>query len=482
MLRKKKYLSVLCIVVTLIAGVILGVWQTIPPRIRKTSHIYPAYERMMDNLQQMAVEPRPSGSKENEIVRAQILAEIENMGLTPTIQSTMYTLDEMIEKLLADGGVSSIDEFWEAYHEDVAQLYGIYSLDEFIDDFLGDMFSEDGNLPLHNIIVKLDANDSGCGVLFAAHYDSVPEGPGAADNMLGVVSILEALRSQAQNDARKNDLYFLFTDGEELGLLGANKFVEAHPELNEQISLVINIDSRGNRGALMLYDTSPHAYRLVATIKKSAAWLYGYSIASKVQSMMPNDTDLSAFLKNGYNGLNFAAIEGVKAYHTMEDNYENINPATAWHHMQVIVSIVDYTANNSLEDLHKPSRDAVFFPFLPGGMVLITDIVSHILCAVACASALTVGMLNLRKKQQKPSLSTTLMSLLVLASIICSIFFVAGSYLLYIPLFLIALSSLAKKWPKVHLSAKMVTGIVVLMLWVPGIIATWWALIAPMYS
>ena len=480
MQTKKKYLSIVCIIITLIIGVTLGIWQTKPPRINKSSHIYPAYERMMSNLQQMAVEPHPSGSAEIEIVRAQILAEIENMGLTPTIQDTVYTLDEVIEKLLSDGGVSSMEEFWEVYHEVVAEYYDLYSLDEFTEDFLSSMFNEDGNLPLQNIIVKLDAPDTDRGVLFVAHYDCVPEGPGVADNMLGVVSVLEAARSQAQNNALKNDLYFLLTDGEENGLLGANKFVEANPDLRDKIDLVINIDSRGNQGALMLYDTSPNAYRLVEAVKKTDAWLYGYSVASKVQSLMPNDSDLSVFLNEGYNGLNFAAIEGVKDYHTMEDNYDNLNRATAWHHLQVILSIADYAANNSLEDLQKPSRDAIFFPFLPGGMMLMTDIISHILCAIACAFALIIVTLRVRKKKLKPTLSTILMSLLIPASITCSIFFAAGSYLIYIPLLLIAITSVIKRWQKVHIAVKMVAGIIVLMLWVPGIITTWWALVAPM--
>ena len=93
------------------------------------------------------------------------------------------------------------------------------------------MFNEDGMLFLQNILVKLDAPGANCGVLFVAHYDSVPEGPGAADPMLNTVSLLEALRSQAQNNALNNDLYFLFTDGEERGCLGAYRFAEAYPEL-----------------------------------------------------------------------------------------------------------------------------------------------------------------------------------------------------------------------------------------------------------
>ena len=476
---KKNYLSLVCVVVTFIIGIVLGVWQTQPPRVNKSSDMYPAYERMMVNLQQMAAAPRPGGSAENATIRAKILLEIEDMGLTPTVQDTVYTLDETVKKILSDGGVSSTDEFWEMYHDLVAEEYGIYDLDGFM-DYLGSTFNEDGTMPLHNITVKLDAPNTDRGVLLLAHYDSVPEGPGAADDMLGVVSLLEAARSQAQNNTLENDLYFLFTDGEESGKLGANKFVAAYPDLKDKIDLVINVDSLGNRGSLMLYQTSPNAYRMVEIVKKSGAWPYGYSVGAKVHSLMASDSDLTEFLNEGYNGLNFAAIEGAKINHTAEDNYENLSRDTAWHCLQTTLSLADYTANNYLADLQKPSREAVFFPFLPGVMVLMTNIVSHILCGIACALALIVGVLKAKKKQLKLTLSTVLMGLLIAVSIISSIFFVAGSYLIYIPLLLIAMTSLVKKWPKAHIAAKMVSGIVVLILWVPAFIVTWQTLVIQM--
>jgi len=195
---------------------------------------------------------------------------------------------------------------------------------------------------------------------------------------------------------------------------------------------------------------------------------------------MASDSDLTEFLNEGYNGLNFAAIEGSKVNHTIEDNFENLDRDTAWHCLQTTISLADYAANNPLADLLKPSREAIFFPFLPGIMVLMTDIASYILCAIACSLALIAGALKAKKKQLKLTLPTVLMGLLIAASIICSILFVSGSYLFYIPLLLIAITSLVKKWPKVHIATKMVSGIVVLMLWTPAFIVTWQTLVTQM--
>ena len=62
-----------------------------------------------------------------------------------------------------------------------------------------------------------------------AHYDSVPSSPGAGDNAASVAAILEAIRALKAGSALRNDLIVLFTDGEELGLLGAKGFVETYP-------------------------------------------------------------------------------------------------------------------------------------------------------------------------------------------------------------------------------------------------------------
>ena len=45
----------------------------------------------------------------------------------------------------------------------------------------------------------------------------------------------------------RNDLIVLFTDGEELGLLGAKGFVETYPALRD-IKVTLNFDMRGDYG------------------------------------------------------------------------------------------------------------------------------------------------------------------------------------------------------------------------------------------
>ena len=58
-------------------------------------------------------------------------------------------------------------------------------------------------------------------VMLAAHYDSVPAGPGASDDGVGVANLLEIARVLSAMPAPKHPIVLLVTDGEEAGLLGA---------------------------------------------------------------------------------------------------------------------------------------------------------------------------------------------------------------------------------------------------------------------
>ena len=85
-------------------------------------------------------------------------------------------------------------------------------------------------------------------ILLCAHYDHLgeaPEGfyPGADDNASGVAVLLEALRLLA-DQPRRAELRFLFSDAEELGMLGAKAYLARWG----RPALVINLDSVGRAG------------------------------------------------------------------------------------------------------------------------------------------------------------------------------------------------------------------------------------------
>src|SRR5258705_11136698 len=87
-------------------------------------------------------------------------------------------------------------------------------------------------------------------VMLAAHYDSVPAGPGASDDGAGVATLLEVARA-VHGESFRNPLLIVFTEGEEGGLLGAEAFA-ADANVAE-VAAVVNIDNRGTSGASLLY-------------------------------------------------------------------------------------------------------------------------------------------------------------------------------------------------------------------------------------
>ena len=78
--------------------------------------------------------------------------------------------------------------------------------------------------------MKLEPNDlskrTNDSFLFNCHFDSKPGSPGATDNMISCVSMIEIIRvlSRQEIDFR-NTLLFLFNGAEELGMQGAHGFV-----------------------------------------------------------------------------------------------------------------------------------------------------------------------------------------------------------------------------------------------------------------
>jgi hypothetical protein len=340
-------------------------------------------------------------------------------------------------------------------------------------------FFRDGKLQLQNILVKLPAAalteeiGTGRGLMFVSHYDSWMNSPGAGDAMLGVCTMLEVMRAQVNNKTLINNIYFLFTDGEEFGALGALAFVQASdapfmlPELMDKVDMAINLDARGNRGGMILFETSPKAYSVVKLFKKLATRPIGFSVAQLIYGKMDVRTDFTAFLEHGYRGINLVILEGARYYHSPLDIFENLNRSTAWQYLSTSLALADYAANNSLAELQGLSRQAIFFPFLPGNLVLLNFTLAYLLCTAACFLALAFILYQYKEKQLKASFTTILIPALILLSIVSTIFFHPGSYMFWLPLFAISTSVFLKRWFIAYTIAKILAGVTVLLLWVP---------------
>lgn len=188
-------------------------------------------------------------------------------------------------------------------------------------------------------------------LLFVAHYDSRYPLPiyngdtissyGAADDGYGLGVILETV-SQAlkYREQWKQGVKILFTDAEEVRMMGMKTMWERNREEFNNVGLAINIEARGPFGPALLFETSGNNKRVMQLYSNTAKSPFTYSLTTVVYNFMPNYTDFTV-LKDDIPGLNFSTIADINHYHNELDNIENIDTKTIQHYGAQIMPIVE---------------------------------------------------------------------------------------------------------------------------------------------
>jgi hypothetical protein len=178
---------------------------------------------------------------------------------------------------------------------------------------------------VQNIVATLPGADRDApAVLVMSHYDTVHNSPGAADDSAGMAAALEIARALKAGPTPARDVIFLYTDGEEPGLLGAEAFFARDP-LREHVGVVVNMEARGDAGRAAMFQTGSDSGDLVRLYAGAAHQPTANSLAAAVYARMPNDTDFTHALRKGLPGLNFAFIDDQLAYHTPLATPEHLN-------------------------------------------------------------------------------------------------------------------------------------------------------------
>jgi len=254
--------------------------------------------------------PHPIGSRPNDAVREKILARLTDSGYSPDLQ-TGFACDE----------------------------FGVCGT-------------------VKNILARLDGSEPGDAVLLAAHYDSVPAGPGASDDGSGTATVLEIARALKSLPQLRHSIILLLDEGEEAGLLGAHAFVDRHPWA-KQVRAAANVDARGTSGPALMFETGSANEWLVRLYAKAVRRPGTSSLFYTVYKQIPNDTDFTVFKAAGAQGANLAFIGDVAHYHTPLDNLENSSPASLQHMGDGALATLLALANTNLAN--PPQREAVYF-------------------------------------------------------------------------------------------------------------------------
>ncbi len=299
----------------LLAG--LSLWTLRPPSPVSASASARDFsaERAMTDVRTIARIPHPIGSQANAEVRDYLVSRLTALNMAPQVFSSM--------------GLGK---------------YGGRVVAGNIEDVVG----------------RMQGSANSRAILLVAHYDSVSRAPGAGDDGAAVAALLETLRVLRAGSALKNDIIVLFTDGEEVGSLGADAFIHLHPWMKD-VGFIMNFEGRGNQGVSLLFETSADNEALVREVARVAPQPFASSLFYALYKLLPNDTDFTLFRRTQTPGLNFAFGAGLEAYHSALDTPQNLSAASLQHHGSYALALTRYFGSVDLARMPQNTGDAVFF-------------------------------------------------------------------------------------------------------------------------
>ena len=302
-------------------------------------------ERALEFDRHIASAPHPAGSAANEKVRNYIVETLRSMGIAAEVYAGTYV-----------AGHSAAE--------------------------------------IKNVLARIPGTANTKAVALEAHYDSVAYGPGAADDGAGVSAMLETARALKAGPLLMNDVILVFTDAEEGGLLGAKVFGK-HPWFKD-IGLLLNLESRGNRGPSLMFETSEQNGWIIEQMMKSGIPMRANSMMYDIYKRMPFNSDLSALKALGMKGINIAFIDNFAHYHTVNDNPDNLSLASLQHHGAYTLGVARHFGNLPLDEVTAP--DVVYFNTIGSHMVMYSFKTSHALAILTVAAFLAMLTLGFARR------------------------------------------------------------------------------------
>ena len=328
----------------LAVGVVAIAWvaalPAIPPDPVPASSPKDAFSaaRAMEELKVMARAPHPIGSAAQARVRQHILGRAKALGLPAKVQRRR--------------GVKS--SWWGGWSGTVK-----------------------------NVIVRDPGTRSSApDVLITAHFDSVPVGPGAGDDGASVAAMLETMRALKAGPPLKNDVVFLFTDGEELGWLGAKAFARRDPEMSN-VGVAFAFEGWPKSGPTEMRATSPGDAWLVRQLAAASPPAWANSETNSEKDRLQHGSDFGVLASSGLLGAEFENSGKATYQHTPKDTVEALDPAIVQDHGDTMLTLTHHFGNLNLSKAHASSEDLAFFTVSGIGLIAYPTWLARLLAIAA---------------------------------------------------------------------------------------------------
>ena len=304
--------------VAVVAAVAAGFAPLITPEAEDNPRVHEfSTDRARAHVDVVAGRPHPIGSDANEEVRTYIADELDALGLT-------------------------------AEYQPVAGVRDYYS-------------NSGAIVPVVNVLARIPGVASTGSIALIAHYDTVPETPGGNDNSSGVAVLLEAARALLQADEPlQNDVFLLFTDGEEPNpRFGSTAFVD-HNQLADEVEFIVNLEAIGSAGPSMISETSGPRSWIMDRYDDAVPQPVAFSFLTDTMGLLGgSNTDFAPFRDEGVPGVEFVYAVGSPIYHTAEDSSDSVSAGSLHSHGVNTLALVRELGEQDLTTIN--GSDQVFF-------------------------------------------------------------------------------------------------------------------------
>ncbi|MBE2279552.1 MAG: M28 family peptidase [Ignavibacteriaceae bacterium] len=173
-----------------------------------------------------------------------------------------------------------------------------------------------------NIVVTFPGK-SKSKIVVGAHFDGWDIGQGAVDNGLGTAILFEIARLINQfSPGNFHTIELVWFNGEETGLWGSKKYVEAHR--NEDIRIMINMDMTGYPTGINVMGFS----EMMPIAKNIVSLFNGFELRSGVTNSPWTNSDHMPFMLAGIPtfGINATLDEPMsREYHDLGDSFDKVS-------------------------------------------------------------------------------------------------------------------------------------------------------------